>query len=57
MYAYHYQDATGILIFRYDNALHRPPLEQREHKHTSTGIELGVKPSLAEVLNEILRRQ
>jgi hypothetical protein len=26
MYAYHYQDAEGRLIFRYDNARHRPPL-------------------------------
>jgi Family of unknown function (DUF6516) len=57
MYAYHYQDTSSGLIFRYDNALHRPPLAQREHKHTSTGIELGIKPSLTEVLNEIISLQ
>jgi hypothetical protein len=37
MYAYHYQDANGTLIFRYDNAIHRPGLPQSEHKHTSRG--------------------
>ncbi|MDA0748462.1 MAG: DUF6516 family protein [bacterium] len=34
MYAYHYQDAGSNLIFRYDNAAHKPPLPQPEHKHT-----------------------
>ncbi len=26
MYAYHYQGANKALVFRYDNAAHRPPL-------------------------------
>ena len=34
MYAYHYQDAAAQLIFRYDNAAHRPPLDAKEHTHT-----------------------
>lgn len=34
MYAYHYQNGDGGLIFRYDNAAHRPLLSQVEHKHT-----------------------
>ena len=33
-YAYQYQDRNGELIFRYDNAVHRPALRFKEHKHT-----------------------
>ncbi|MFV9504207.1 MAG: toxin-antitoxin system TumE family protein, partial [Oscillochloridaceae bacterium umkhey_bin13] len=54
MYSYHYQDAAKHLRFRYDNALHRPPLNMREHKHTLEGIIEGVAPTLAEVLHEIV---
>ncbi len=32
-YAYQYQSADESLIFRYDNAAHKPPLSQKEHKH------------------------
>ena len=32
VYAYHYQDAEKELVFRYDNAAHRPMLPQAEHK-------------------------
>jgi hypothetical protein len=53
MYAYHYQDADQKLIFRYDNAQHRPSLPQLEHKHTSIGIELTAAPTLSQVLYEI----
>jgi hypothetical protein len=31
MYVYHYQDADQALLFRYDNAAHRPALPQPEH--------------------------
>jgi hypothetical protein len=54
MYAYHYQDAAGTLLFRYDNALHRPMLSQCEHRHTPAGIDVGVMPTLAAVIDEIL---
>lgn len=54
MYVYHYQDAQKTLIFRYDNALHRPILPQQEHKHTPIGIEVGAMPTLTEVIDEIL---
>jgi hypothetical protein len=37
-YAYQYQDKNGDLIFRYDNAVHRPALEFKEHKHTKGGV-------------------
>jgi Family of unknown function (DUF6516) len=33
MYTYHYQDTGNQLIFRYDNALHKPALPSVEHKH------------------------
>jgi Family of unknown function (DUF6516) len=55
MYAYHYQDVEHNLIFRYDNAAHRPALPQREHKHTRIGIEASPVPTLAEVLDQMLR--
>lgn len=54
MYAYHYQDASKVLIFRYDNAPHRPKLPQQEHKHTAMGIDVGGMPTLTEVVDEIL---
>ncbi len=54
-YAYHYQDANQTLIFRYDNAAHRPPLAQPEHKHISTGATISPAPTLTEVIDEILR--
>ena len=56
MYAYHYQDANHRLIFRYDNAAHRPALSQPEHKHTPSGIELVSAPTLPTILDLILQR-
>ncbi|MBL7183479.1 MAG: hypothetical protein ISS50_03405 [Anaerolineae bacterium] len=55
MYAYHYQDVNRMLILRYDNAAHRPPLPQAEHKHTPAGVEVSFAPTLAQVIDEILR--
>jgi hypothetical protein len=55
MYAYHYQDVHKELIFRYDNAPHRPTLSQPEHKHTSQGVVLSSAPTLTEVVDEILQ--
>ena len=54
MYAYHYQDAAQQLVFRYDNAAHRPALAQPEHKHTTSGIVLTTAPQLPTLLDEIL---
>ncbi len=53
MYAYHFQDAAKQLVFRYDNAAHRPTLSQPEHKRTSHGVQLTTAPTLQEVLDEI----
>jgi hypothetical protein len=57
MYAYHYQDASAQLIFRYDNAAHRPPLPAREHKHTPDNIIVMLPPTLEQVIDEILNDQ
>lgn len=54
MYAYHYQDASQQLVFRYDNAVHRPTLSDAMHKHTPSGIEAASPPALMVVLDEIL---
>ncbi len=54
MYSYHYQDADQQLIFRYDNARHRPPLPVQEHKHVGETIAASQAPTLAEVLTEIV---
>lgn len=56
MYAYHYQNADRTLIFRYDNATHRPALSKPEHKHTQSGIEISSIPTLSDVLEQIFKR-
>lgn len=53
-YAYHYQNAENDLIFRYDNAAHRPALSQAEHKHTLAGVNTSGAPTLTQVIDEIL---
>lgn len=54
MYVYHYQDVDKRLIFRYDNAAHRPALSKPDHKHTTTeGVYVVMPPTLQEVLDEI----
>jgi hypothetical protein len=54
MYVYHYRDRDTTLVFRYDNARHRPLLPQREHVHRATGVDLADAPSLDDVLLEIV---
>ena len=54
MYAYHYQDANARLIFRYDNAAHRPSLPSREHKHTPDSIIMMLPPPLEQIIDEAL---
>ena len=55
MYTYHYQNAGRQLIFRYDNARHRPPLSSLEHKHTPGRVIGTPAPTLEDVLAEIVR--
>jgi hypothetical protein len=54
-YAYQYQAADESLIFRYDNAAHKPPLSEKEHKHLQTGeIIIYPLPSIELIIDEIL---
>jgi hypothetical protein len=55
VYVYHYQDVNKELVFRYDNAAHRPPLPQAEHKHTPAGVQVLPAPTLAQAVDEIMR--
>lgn len=57
MYTYHYQNAENALIFRYDNALHRPRLSFTEHKHSGDGIQFQPAPALEDVLLEVAAYQ
>lgn len=54
MYVYHYQNADNQLIFRYDNARHRPALRFLEHKHLPGQIVEALAPALDAVLTEIV---
>jgi hypothetical protein len=54
MYTYHYQDANNHLVFRYDNARHKPPLASSEHKHLPNQIIEAPAPTLDDVLAEIV---
>jgi hypothetical protein len=56
MYAYHYQDASGTLIFRYDDTPHHLTLQTcPHHKHagSETNILPAEPPQLLSVLLEI----
>jgi len=54
-YAYQYQDSDGNLIFRYDNAKHRPDLGFNAHKHLSDGaISAATLPDIFELVDEIV---
>ena len=53
-YKFHYQDATGNLIFRYDNAPHYPHLSTfPAHKHVGNSVVEAESPDLNNVLAEI----
>ena len=52
-YSYHYQDKTNKLIFRYDDAVHKPILPFREHKHLPEEILESPAPTLSDVIVEI----
>ena len=54
MYTYQYQDANHQLIFRYDNARHKPALSSVAHKHLPGQIIEAAPPTLDEVLAEIV---
>jgi hypothetical protein len=53
-YSFHYQDRNNNLIFRYDNAWHKPRLAFSEHKHTGNKIIPSSIPDVSAVLEEIM---
>jgi len=55
-YAYHYQDESGRLIFRYDNAPHYPNIHTYpHHKHVGSAVEPSQIPDISDVFREIER--
>lgn len=54
-YSFHYQKQNGSLIFRYDNARHKPLIDAYGHKHLSDGKVVAAEPpSLKDVFTEIM---
>ena len=54
-YAYQYLDREGKLLFRYDNASHRPALGYKEHKHSGDDtIAEAALPDLSALIDEIV---
>ena len=53
-YSFHFQDKDGNLIFRYDNASHKPDLGFKNHKHFKGIIPQSEAPELRSVLDEII---
>jgi hypothetical protein len=53
-YRYHYQDSSGAMLFRYDNAPHHPEIPTHpDHKHTWDQIVASSHPSIEQVLQEV----
>ena len=53
-YRYHWQDATGRLVLRYDDAPHHPEIETfPHHKHLREAVVAAQRPALPDLLAEI----
>ena len=53
-YSFHYQGKDCNLIFRYDDASHRPAIGFKGHKHVGAKIIRSEIPDLQEILEEII---
>jgi len=53
-YSYHFQDKLNGLLFRYDNAKHKPTLAVVEHKHCAEDIIFAPAPDLQQVVQEAI---
>ena len=53
-YSFHYQDSENKLIFRYDNAKHKPDLGYTNHKHIENKIIPSQIPDIEQVILEII---
>lgn len=53
-YSYHYQDLSGQMVHRYDNAQHYPQSKTfPNHKHLTSDTIESDQPDIAQVMNEI----
>jgi Family of unknown function (DUF6516) len=51
---YHYQDSSGAMLFRYDNAPHHPEIPiHLDHMHAGDRIVASSHPSIERVLQEV----
>jgi len=48
------QDKDGSMIFRYDNAKHKPDLGFDSHKHVKEKVLISEEPELRNILEEIM---
>jgi len=53
-YAYQYQNRNGDLLFRYDNAAHKPKLDRPEHRHSPDCIDIVNPPDMADLIDEVI---
>ncbi|MDN3511827.1 MAG: DUF6516 family protein [Candidatus Jettenia sp.] len=54
-YSFHFQQKDGKLIFRYDNADHKPRLNFNSHKHLSSDeIVQSSIPEISDIFEEIM---
>jgi len=53
-YSFHYQDKNGILIFRYDNAAHKPSINFITHKHFEGKIVASAIPDWDNTIEEAI---
>ena len=53
-YSFHYQAPDNNLIFRYDNANHKPKLDYTDHKHIKDKIIPSEIPDIEQVILEII---
>ncbi len=54
-YAYQYQDEEGKMVFRYDNARHKPDLGFNDHKHLDDGTTVqSSAPDISDVVDEVI---
>lgn len=49
-YSFHYQDQENNIIFRYDNAKHKPDLGYSHHKHINNQIIPSIIPEFQAII-------
>lgn len=57
-YAYHWTDASGNLICRWDNASHWPDISTfPHHKHIDDGVQESTETSFSDVLESVIQKR